>query len=227
MQNVPESAGMWDSLGLGCHICSIYRNEDEQFAPISSFFSEGLERGEKCIYIFDENTPEVVREQLMSRMTGSDKTKAHQVGLVSQSDSYTKSGAFDTPAMFALLKEAVDGALAEGYAGVRAAGEMTWVNHSHTPIDTFIDYERGLNDFHANNKVTGICQFHEDKFSPDLLVEMICTHPYLLIYGKLFVNKYFYTSPRYSSEVRKKIKSDDYATVLSIVLDEQPIGISS
>jgi len=47
---------------LGTHICCIYRNKEEQLSALSSFMSLGIERNEKCLYIFDDRTKEEVVE---------------------------------------------------------------------------------------------------------------------------------------------------------------------
>ena len=46
-------------LGLHQHLCVIYDTQEEQFAAALPYLRTGLERGEKCLYIVDENTAAV------------------------------------------------------------------------------------------------------------------------------------------------------------------------
>ena len=43
-------------LGFHEHLCLIYDTQEEQFAAALLYLTTGLQRGEKCLYIADENT---------------------------------------------------------------------------------------------------------------------------------------------------------------------------
>lgn len=43
------------------HFALIYETQEEQFSAAIPFMRQGLERGEKCLYVADENTREDVR----------------------------------------------------------------------------------------------------------------------------------------------------------------------
>jgi MEDS: MEthanogen/methylotroph, DcmR Sensory domain len=44
------------NLGLHEHLCPIYDTQEEQFAAALPYLRTGLERGEKCLYVADENS---------------------------------------------------------------------------------------------------------------------------------------------------------------------------
>jgi two-component system, chemotaxis family, sensor kinase Cph1 len=44
------------NLGLHQHLCLIYETPEEQFAAALPYLRTGLERGEKCLYVGDENS---------------------------------------------------------------------------------------------------------------------------------------------------------------------------
>jgi len=46
------------------HVCSIYENIGEHYAVAMPFIRIGLERGERCIYVADDGTEEVVRDAM-------------------------------------------------------------------------------------------------------------------------------------------------------------------
>ena len=66
-------------LGLHEHLCLIYDTQEEQFAAALPYLRIGLDRGEKCLYIVDENTAAAVLDAL--RKSGTDV------------DHYLRSGA--------------------------------------------------------------------------------------------------------------------------------------
>lgn len=214
----------WDQLGLGIHVCAIYQNKDEQFSSLVPFFQEGFKKHERCLYIFDENTPEEIAANIQSSAPNP-HTQDAPAGLeiVSSHETYMKDGSFDSDKMLSLVKEKIITSLQQGYSGVRAAGEMTWILSSDTPLETLVAYEQKLNAFYASQELIGLCQYHEDKFSPEFLIEMIRTHPYLLIRGQLYKNNYFYADPKYANESSKCFKASDYETILSIIMEDSPL----
>ena len=53
-----------EKLGMHDHLCLIYETQEEQFAAVIPFIRIGLERGEKCVYIVDDNTAVAVLEAM-------------------------------------------------------------------------------------------------------------------------------------------------------------------
>lgn len=217
----PVPTNGWSKLHLGTHICSIYSGREEQFSTLTSFFSEGFNNQERCIYIFDENTPEEISSRIPDGVVMSDGSVVPKgLEILNYKEIYTKGGSFDADRMISLVEDTIEDSLKQNYSGIRVAGEMSWVISSETPVEKLIKYEQKLNIFYPKQKVIGICQFNEEKFSPEFLIEMIRMHPYIVIHGKIYENQYFYTDPKYTDVALNKFKAADYKTVLSIIMDE-------
>ncbi len=119
--------------------------------------------------------------------------------------------------MIALLAETQKEALEQGYDGLKVTGEMTWVLEGVRGSEKVIEYESKLNDFFPNSKSTAICQYNENLFSKEILVEVIHTHPRLIIYGNLYENNLFYAPTEYKS-VRRNLNPDDYDFIRDDIL---------
>lgn len=210
----------WEHLGHGIHVCSIYKNKEDQFAPVAPFYSEGLNKGERCLYIFDENTKEEIATKILEKGIAPNTQGDAPIEIVPYQEAYTNDGPFDADKMITFLEQTVSTTLEKGYSGLRAIGEMTWALSSETPLEKLIDYEKKLNLFYPQHQVTGVCQFNAERFSHEFLIEMICMHPYIIIEGKLFENKYFYTDPQYATRSLERFKAADYEAVLSIILED-------
>jgi hypothetical protein len=190
-----------EKINLGDHVCSIYKNKEQQFSSLIPFFKIGLESNQKCIYIVDENSKEEIFEEFEKRGIEINKfTQSNQFVLLTKRETYLKDGSFDPDKMINLLKETEKNALNEGYSGMRVTGEMTWVLENVKGSEKVIEYEAKLNVFFPHSKSTAICQYNENKFKPDLLVEVIHTHPFLIIYGILYKNLYYYSPALYIKE---------------------------
>lgn len=61
-----DLASAMEKIGVHDHLCLIYETREEQFAAAIPFLRIGLERGEKCVYIVDDNTAAMVFDALSS-----------------------------------------------------------------------------------------------------------------------------------------------------------------
>lgn len=184
-----------EGLGFHDHLCLIYETAEEQFAAVVPFIRVGLERGEKCVYIADENASGEVIERM--RKGGVDTKAALASGafsVMTKKEAYLKQGFFDPDWMIRFLKEATDSAVAEGYTGLRATGEMTWMLGGDPGSDRLIEYEAKLNYFFPENNALAICQYNIGRFSPEIIMDVIRTHP-LVIYRGQVCRNFYYTSP--------------------------------
>ncbi|NQU99456.1 MAG: MEDS domain-containing protein [Parcubacteria group bacterium] len=209
-----------EGIALGDHVCSIYKNKEEQFSTVVPFIKKGLDNHQKCAYIVDENSKEEVIAELDKRGIDSKKyIKTNQLLLLTKRETYLKDGFFDPDKMIVLLKKTEKSALEEGYSGLRVTGEMTWVLEGVSGSEKLIEYEAKLNDFFPDSKSTAICQYNENKFKPEILVEVIHTHPFLIIYGNLYENKFYYSPQLYIEDTRIELPAESYSLIRDDIIE--------
>jgi hypothetical protein len=209
------------NINLGDHLCSIYSTKEQQFSAIASFFKEGLDNNQKCIYIADENSKEEVLLELAKRGIGVGTFIAsRQLLVLGKHETYLKNGAFEPSAMIRLLRETEQAGISEGYSGVRITGEMTCLCENTVAHDRLIEYESSLNDFFPQSKVAAICQYNESKFSPETLKEVLHTHPLVIIYDKNPRENMYY-SPQPHIDKGHSLPSGSYATIRDDILSEE------
>ena len=79
--------------------------------------------------------------------------------------------------MLGLLDDALTQALDRGYAGLWAAGDMTWEFGPEKNYTKLREYERGLEAlFERRPELQGICQYHADTLPPSLPTEALYLH---------------------------------------------------
>src|SRR5258708_36904876 len=182
-------------LGLHEHRCLIYNTREEQFAAALPFLKTGLERRERCLYIADENTADTVLNAL--RDTGTDvdhHLRSRAIILAGKRDTYLKAGRFDPDLWIRFLSQATQEASESKFHGMRTLlGEMTWAL-GDTPPNVLIEYESKLNYFVRDHDVRVLCQYHRNRFSPELILGIIRTHP-VVVYGGLVCKNPYYVPP--------------------------------
>ncbi|MBI4825378.1 MAG: MEDS domain-containing protein [Nitrospirae bacterium] len=177
------------------HLCLIYETREEQFAAVIPFMRIGLERGEKCVYIVDDNTAEmVIREMKAAGIDVDTAVRSGKLDILRKQDAYLKQGYFDPDWMISFLKRATDEAKAAGFSALRATGEMTWMLGGDPGTERLIEYEAKLNYFLPQNDVLAICQYNRSRFSPEIIKDVIYTHP-LIIFGGVVCRNFYYVPP--------------------------------
>lgn len=102
--------------------------------------------------------------------------------ILSSDQGHLVDGKFDVARMLRLLRDALQKALADGYDGLWAAGDMTWEFGGEANWDKLLEYERRLDEFlQENPAMSGICLYHRDTVPAHAIESAMITHPALFI----------------------------------------------
>ncbi|MFC4550248.1 MULTISPECIES: MEDS domain-containing protein [Halorussus] len=178
------------------HLASIYTDRREQFAAAVPFIEQGLERGERCLYVADENSEEAVLAAMRNRGVDVDAAiDSGQLSIHTKADTYLRTGDFDRGAMVEFWEDTLRRAKdEEGYAGVRAAAEMTWALDGDASLDELTEYEAILNTVYSGEDYAVLCQYNRERFPPEVVRDVVRTHPHLIADSTVYHNVY-YTPP--------------------------------
>ena len=191
------------------HACMIYETKEEQLNLIVPFIKIGLERGEKCIYIVDDNTAQTIIRAMQE--DGIDTESAIETGslnILTKHDLYIKYGHFDPELTIQFLKEAIDSAKAEGYKVLRGAAEMTWFLEEAHANEKLKEYESKLNNFFSEDDILAICQYNSRRISPEVILHSIHTHPTIIHRGLVCKNDYFIPPEEFLRSIQKDIEKE-------------------
>jgi hypothetical protein len=215
-ENIPKESNSFKNLKLGTHIGAIYRNEEEQILTLISFFKAGFEQNQKGIYAYsDEKLKNKLLEEFKkNNIDINDLMQKGQFEVLASDDAYTKNEEFLPDEMYSLLDSIESYASTQKYAGVRAAGEMSWYLKGVKGSEQLLKYESELNNVYSKMKIIGLCLYDETKFEKEILLETIHTHQKMTIYGKLCDNNYYFSPNLYLDENRKSLPKDAYELVI-------------
>jgi PAS domain S-box-containing protein len=191
-----RSPGRIASLAPGDHLCCLYDTEEEHRAVLTPFMRQGLECGEKVLYIVDARSAETVLGYLrVDGLSVESYVDRGQLIFLTADDAYTSEGVFDPDGMIAMLRTETERALTEGYAALRVTGEMSWVLRGPPGSERLIEYECKLNDFFPGSDCLAICQYDRRLFPPSLLLDVLCTHP-IAVVGTEAYDNFYYMPPK-------------------------------
>ncbi|MEU6136653.1 MEDS domain-containing protein [Nocardioides sp. NPDC047086] len=175
----------------GTHFCALYSGPAERDRLLYPFLEEGLRRGDKCLCLIDDVEPALVRDLAVGQPGPGFSRRSAQLDVERSSDVYQRSGEFSVDGMVTFLAECVDAAVADDFDLLRAAGEMSWVLPGAPGWDELFVYESSLN--HVVEEVPAIlmCLYDLKKFGAEMLVEVLHTHPLVLLDGTVIDNPHY------------------------------------
>jgi signal transduction histidine kinase len=183
-------------LSLHEHLCLIYDTEEQQLAAALPYLKAGIEQREKCLYIeADENTAATIQDALCKAGTDVDGClRSGALIIIGKQETYLRQVRFDPDWMVGFLIRATSEATAARFLGLRVIGEMTWVLGTSITARKLLEYESKLNHFVRDHDAGVVCQYNRNRFSPDLLLAVIRTHP-VVVYGGIICKNPYYVPP--------------------------------
>jgi hypothetical protein len=174
------------------HVAVFYRDQREQFAATVPFIRTGIERGEQCVYVTSDSSPDTVRDAL--RTDGLDLDALQRLGalqICTERDVYLRTGRFDKDSMWPFWAGAAQRAIESGHTALRATGDLTWSLSAPPGVEDLMAYERELEDRYRSLPASILCQYNSALFPKTILDEAYKTHVRLIVDGALV------ESPRY------------------------------
>jgi hypothetical protein len=178
------------SLQPGSHVCAFYRGNSDRDRLLGGYLSAGLAAGDKCICVVDSaGTAE--RLATLPRERGEPGPFDGQLDVHLPESTYLAGGEFTTADMLTFWTEAMVKAAIEGYSFCRLVGEMTWALRDAPGVEHLVGYESALNRVTSTSPVVVLCLYDLDLFGGEVVVNVVKTHPQVLIQGILVENPYY------------------------------------
>jgi len=174
------------------HTCGFYESEEEHRALITPFLLQGLERGERVVYVTDAHSAETIRGYLQDAGVDGDAAVARgQLVFRTAQETYLQGDRFDPDRMLALLQAETERALADGFTGLRITGEMSWALRGMPGTEQLLEYEAQVNDLLPDLPFVGLCQYDRRQFGPEFLLDMLWRHPLVAFGGQVYENHHY------------------------------------
>jgi hypothetical protein len=171
------------------HVCGFFDSEDERYEVILPYLKEGMENNEEVLNILETTS----YADHCKRLSGAgipvaEKLASKQLKVLSADETYVKGGTFAADKMYDMVEEALINAKEAGYDSIRACGDMAWALKNVPGTDELIEYEARLNLLTPKHSCSLICMYDINRFSRQAFADILATHPYVIINGKLHKN---------------------------------------
>jgi len=181
----------------GTHICALYSGPAERDSLLFPFLREGIRKGDTCLCLIDDAEPGSVRDGVEWQQDGGRARHFEELNIDRASEVYLQSGRFSVQYMMSFLSGCLSMAAESEFPLLRAAGEMPWVLPQPEGAEDFFVYESAVNKIVEDKPAVFMCMYDLDRFSVSMLVDVLTTHPKVLLGGMVLDNPHCLTPREY------------------------------
>jgi hypothetical protein len=204
------------TLGRQRHICAFFNSAAEEHRTLGSFVTDGFGRGERAFHIVDPERRTEHAHWLSETGIDVEQTAASgQLQMRSWDEAYLREGRFDQDAMLALIEEALQSGHAAGFPLTRTLAHMEWACLDRPGVDDLVEYETRLNYMLPNYDDPVICAYDLSKFGSSVTMDIMRTHPVVIIGGLLQENPFFVPPDQFLLEIRERRSARESARIVS------------
>ena len=190
------------------HVCGFFRSREEEYRVLLPLAKEGFERGEKVFHIVDPaHRPERMRRLEEVGISSAAARRPDQVEIRAWEDAHLRGGRFDKEAMMTLLEETLRGAKADGFGQTRVWANMEWALEEFPGVEDLVEYESRVNCFLPKYDDLVVCTYDLNKFGAGIMMDVLRTHPLVIIDGFLHENPFFVQPDEFLRELRARDES--------------------
>jgi hypothetical protein len=192
-------------LGAQRHICAFFHSADEEYRVVLPFIKDGFESGHKAFHVVDPKLRDDHRQRLASAGIDVNATEQNgQFDLRGWGDVYLRDGCFDKDRMLALLPEVLASGREKGFPLTRMVAHVEWALEKQPGVDDLVEYEARVNYIWPRYQDAVICVYDLTKFGGDIVMDILRTHPMVLIGGIIQENPFFVPPDEFLQELRER-----------------------
>jgi DcmR-like sensory protein len=191
------------TLGAHRHVCAFFNSPDEEQRVLAPFVKEGLSLGEKSIHIVDPTKiDDYLRRLRHSDIPVDALVESGQLQVVPWDDAHIRGGRFEQDAMLSWVDEILTANTA-AYPGSRIVAHMEWALLDIPGVEDLLEYEARVNRVLAKHDAPVICAYDASRFGANVALDIMRTHPLVIIGGVLQENPFYVPPDELLIEIRE------------------------
>lgn len=173
------SSRAYHALIHGDHVCRPATGLRRREAAAIDFAQQGLWAQDRVLFLADTPSPRAMQDLLIGALPDAAAAiDRRQIIILPAREIYLRDGAgFDPVAVLDGLIAYIDGAIADGYHGLRLDGDLTWLDGAAPDIAAISEYELAGNRPILTMPVLGVCHYTQQAFPPRDWARIESAHP--------------------------------------------------
>jgi hypothetical protein len=188
------------------HVCAFFSSPDEEYEVLLPFIKDGFDVGAKAFHTVD---PSRTADHI-SRLSSADIDvngccQSGQLDLRSWNDVHLHGGTFDPTATSSLFGQALMDSKAQGFTHTRFVSHMGWAAKEAAVAHRLLEYEARANEAKKGQQPSlVVCVYDLAIFSADFVIDVMRTHPMVLVGGTLYENPLFVPPGEFLRDLRER-----------------------
>jgi hypothetical protein len=216
MQSVPAPISLAGSqLGPTRHVCAFFNSDEEEYRVLLPFIKDGLKSGDRAVHVLNPEQRQGHLKRLAA--AGIDAVAAEQSGQLQlriNTEVYLPDGRFDQDRMLQTFEQLASGNAQGRFPRSRICCRMDWAAQDRSHVDDVIEFESRVNDVWRRHDDAVICTYQLGQFGGDAVIDIMRTHPMVIVGGILQQNPFFVPPDEFLLEFRQRrvARSSSHAT---------------
>ncbi|WP_164708040.1 MEDS domain-containing protein [Paraburkholderia phosphatilytica] len=179
--HAPSGLSCCGQLHWGAHFCHLYETRDDLIDTLVPYFAVGLGNNEQCLWITSEPLDaNDAKAALAQRVPDLDDYLARgQITIVDHAEWHVRTGAQDTDSLLRAWLGAEEAALAKGYTGLRASGNVTFLRSREAWVE-FERFEALVTQAFAGRRLLGLCSYQLGTINGADVLDVVRNHEFAL-----------------------------------------------
>ncbi len=187
------------------HVCALFNSDEEEYRVLLPFIQHGFDRGERAVHVVNpDQSGDHVRRLSAAGIDTAAAQRRGQLELRTNTDTYLRDGRFDQDRMLEVFEHLASANTQGGFPLSRIVCRMDWAAEGRTHVENLIEFESRVNDVWRRHDDVVICTYHLSQFRGDAVIDIIRTHPLVIIGGILQQNPFFEPPERFLPEFRAR-----------------------
>lgn len=192
-------------LKRSCHVCAFFHSKEEEYRVLMPFIKEGFEKGDRAFHVVDPKHRADHLRRLQAE--GIDVPAAESTGQLEVrrwQDAYIKGDHFDQYRMIETIKEALDPGKKQPGRLTRLVANMEWALEDLPGVHDIVEYETRLNHVLPKYHDPVVCTYDLSRFDASVVMDIMRTHPMVIIGGILQENPFFVPPDEMLREIKER-----------------------
>jgi hypothetical protein len=205
MKKTPAIPFAGSQLNETRHVCAFFNSNDEAYGVLLPFIKDGFDCGDKAIHVVNPDQHEDHLNRLAAAgIDASTARRRGQLELRTNTEAYLRDGRFDPDRMLELFEQLASGNAKEGFPLSRIVCQMDWAVEGRSCVEGLVEFESRVNDVWRRHEDAVICVYDLAKFGGSTVIDILRTHPMVIIGGILQQNPFFVPPEEFLRELRER-----------------------
>ena len=205
MKTTPSIPFAGSELDETRHVCAFFNSEEEEYRVLLPFIKDGFGCGHKAIHVVNpEQKNDHLNRLIAAGIDTSATQQSGQLELKTNTEAYLRDGRFDKDRMVEVFEQLANGNARGAFPLSRIVCRMDWAVEAGSYADDVVEFESRVNEVWNRHEDAVICTYYLGKFGGDTVIDILRTHPMVIIGGILQHNPFFLPPEQFLPEFRER-----------------------